>query len=494
MVSLEKKWTLLPGTPNDENREYLPEAIRGSDMVVNENGNNSQVYPERLREHTDVLVDGLQATWYEYVPASYDGTGKVPLVVSLHGGLMTGWGQAIYSSWTQVADREGFIVLFPNAYERKIWVIECEKKSLDMLTKPNPANFYMSPPPKDPKDNHDLNVVLAMIERMKQKYSIDEARIFMQGMSMGEIMATQFARYYGHMLAGQAGSAGVTWPEVLFDERGEVINRAGPVPVWQSRVEHESIPMHDEETEEFVAQNREYWKRINQCRDLPEIKIVGEDNFAFYRGECADFVFRDIKNRDHGQTLDDAELVWDYLFSGVRRGKNGEIVYLEPAISRRGDTYAIALAAGSSKAYVHNRLVTMNGPAITHQKLKYHGLNGGSIVRGEYLLVPITFLAEVFDATYIPSEGGFSAELILADGRALQFARGSIGCVADQHVHSMFCEAVFQNEELHVPIEWVCKRMFNNHTSTCHDVLYITDHDAELSLNMALLIRDEILK
>ena len=32
---------LRPGTPNDDNREYLPESIKGSDMVVNENGNNS---------------------------------------------------------------------------------------------------------------------------------------------------------------------------------------------------------------------------------------------------------------------------------------------------------------------------------------------------------------------------------------------------------------------------------------------------------------------
>ena len=41
---------LRAGTPNDENRDYLPEAIKGSDMVVNENGNNSQPYPERLLE------------------------------------------------------------------------------------------------------------------------------------------------------------------------------------------------------------------------------------------------------------------------------------------------------------------------------------------------------------------------------------------------------------------------------------------------------------
>jgi len=50
-----------------------------------------------------------------------------------------------------------------------------------------------------------------------------------------------------------------------------------------------------------------------------------------------------------------------------------------------------------------------------------------------------------------------------------------------------------RNGELCVPIEWICRRLLNHHASICDDVLYITDHDAELSVNMAHLIRDEIL-
>ena len=37
---MENNIKILPGTPDDDNREYLPEAIKGSDIVVNENGNN----------------------------------------------------------------------------------------------------------------------------------------------------------------------------------------------------------------------------------------------------------------------------------------------------------------------------------------------------------------------------------------------------------------------------------------------------------------------
>lgn len=127
---MSKKVFIRPGTPDDDNRDYLPERIKGSDIVVNENGNNSQPYPERLREYRAVLDEdgrivndpnaGIAGVWYEYVPESFDPAKKTPLVVSLHGGLMTGWGQCIYSSWSILAEREGFLCVFPNGYTNPI--------------------------------------------------------------------------------------------------------------------------------------------------------------------------------------------------------------------------------------------------------------------------------------------------------------------------------------------------------------------------------------
>ena len=39
------KLHLPAGTPDDLNREYLPEKIKHTDIVVNENGNNSLPSP-----------------------------------------------------------------------------------------------------------------------------------------------------------------------------------------------------------------------------------------------------------------------------------------------------------------------------------------------------------------------------------------------------------------------------------------------------------------
>ena len=64
---MEREMRVRPGTPDDDNREYLPEKIKNSDIVVNENGNNSQPQPERLKEYREVLADGVEDIWYEYV-------------------------------------------------------------------------------------------------------------------------------------------------------------------------------------------------------------------------------------------------------------------------------------------------------------------------------------------------------------------------------------------------------------------------------------------
>ena len=488
---MNTKVIIPAGTPDDDNRDYLPESLKGSDIVVNENGNNSRPYPKLLKEYNGVILkNGEEDTWYEYVPESYDPSKKIPLVVSLHGGLMTGWGQAVYTSWTMMADRDNFIVLFPNAHSDKVWSItwtnwEHHPKKEDMQG-PAPINDA----PKTPEENLDNQLLLGLIDLMKSKYNIDESRIYMQGMSMGNLMTAQFSRNFGEILAGAGGSGAATFLPVLFEEDGKIINRAGHVPFWQTRPELNNIPERKELALKVHKYNRLYWMKLNECEDLPQISIQGEHNLAFYKGKKGGMVYLDIKNRDHGQSLDDAALVWDYFFSGLRRESDGSITVTDSYLPKKGDEFAISVADGCKMAWVNNKPVEMSAPATKWQKLKYHGLDGAQKVRGEYICVPLSFIAKVFDEELEVSEDALSAELHLKDGRNLQFARGSIGCVIDNTVRCMYCEALHRSGELYVPFDWFAKAVYNLHVSECDDVLYATDHFSELSLNMADLIRD----
>ncbi len=99
--------------------------------------------------------------------------------------------------------------------------------------------------------------------------------------------------------------------------------------------------------------------------------------------------------------------------------------------------------------------------------------------------MPLSFLSEAFGAKVEPGEDMLTVAMTLKDGRVLQFARGSIGCVIDDDLRSMYCEALHRDGELLVSIEWFCRYLFNLEVSYCDEVIYVTDHYSILSANMA---------
>lgn len=417
----------------------------------------------------------------------------MPLVISLHGGMMTGWGQAIYTSWTIMAEVNNFIVAFPDASEKRVWCVEWGKWRFDNSqgTHENEAPPpEASQSPENPMDNRDIQLILGLISRMKEKYSIDEERIFLQGMSMGNLMTALFARNFGNILAGAAGSGCSSFTNLLYREDGTLKNRGGHLNVWQSRPENNDIPPSKPDSLYVNRYNRYYWMKLNGCEKVPQIRIEGENNLAFFRGEKADVVYHDIKNRDHGQTLDDAALVWNYLFSGVRRKADGTIVRERSSFPRTGDAVSLAVAADCSYAWMNNEIVPMTAAVRSWQKLKYHGLNGSQQVRGEYRMVPLSLLQRFFGGELTYSPDTLTARMTLPDGRELQFARGSIGCVIGDTLRSMYCEALHREGQLFVSVEWFCRYLYNLTVSECDGVVYVTDHFAQLSVNMADLLRD----
>ena len=76
---------------------------------------------------------------------------------------------------------------------------------------------------------------------MKKKYDIDEGRVYMQGMSMGDIMTMMFSRVCGHLLAAADCTAGPSPEVALFNEDGSLKGYDCPVPMYQSRGELDNI-------------------------------------------------------------------------------------------------------------------------------------------------------------------------------------------------------------------------------------------------------------
>ncbi len=117
-------------------------------------------------------------TYILYVPKNLDKKKPVPLLFALHGG----GGQAknmiglTNSRFNELADRDSFIVVYPNAVEknwndgRGIYKYYSNKNNVD-----------------------DVGFIAELIKRISKEYKIDEKRIYSTGISNGGFMSYRLA-------------------------------------------------------------------------------------------------------------------------------------------------------------------------------------------------------------------------------------------------------------------------------------------------------------
>jgi polyhydroxybutyrate depolymerase len=132
-----------------------------------------------------VLVDNRERTYDLHVPASYDGTKYVPLVVALHGRLGTGSGQQKLTHMDGVSDEHGFIVVYPDGLERS-WA------------------DVRGGGPSDRDGVDDVKFISGLIDKLESKYKIDAKRVYATGMSNGGFMSGRLACELSDRIAAMA--------------------------------------------------------------------------------------------------------------------------------------------------------------------------------------------------------------------------------------------------------------------------------------------------
>jgi polyhydroxybutyrate depolymerase len=121
-----------------------------------------------------------------HVPASYTGKTPVPLVTDWHGILFTNAIQQSFSGYQQKADKEGFIVVFPNGIDTAWNVGWCctSDKAVD-----------------------DVAFARALIAKLETQACIDPKRVYAVGYSMGGGMSMKLACDAADIIAAIAPSA-----------------------------------------------------------------------------------------------------------------------------------------------------------------------------------------------------------------------------------------------------------------------------------------------
>jgi len=133
--------------------------------------------------------DGEKRTYLLHVPASYDDSVPVSLIIALHGGTGSAKNLEEQSRLAEYADEQGFIACFPDGLHRTWNAGACCGKAAS-------------------KNVDDVGFLSKLIDRLLDEYSIDPARVFVTGMSNGAFMAYRLACERSEQVAAIAPVAG----------------------------------------------------------------------------------------------------------------------------------------------------------------------------------------------------------------------------------------------------------------------------------------------
>jgi poly(hydroxyalkanoate) depolymerase family esterase len=147
----------------------------------------------RLSEVTGFGSNPGNLRMLTYVPA---GAPEAPaLVVVLHGCTQTAAGYDHGAGWSTLADRYGFVLLFPEQQRSN-----------------NPKTCFNWFQPEDiARDRGEALSIRQMVERMIRDHRIDKARVFVTGLSAGGAMTCVMLATYPEVFAGGAVIAGLPY-------------------------------------------------------------------------------------------------------------------------------------------------------------------------------------------------------------------------------------------------------------------------------------------
>lgn len=232
---------------------------------------------EAGRNSLDISSRGQSRTLVYFVPSSYRGDSKVPVVLDFHGSTSTANEQMDRSEWERVAEREGFITVAPQG----------------AVPGAKPGTFGWSiPGVSDGKGPDDIGFIRDAIKTISERFCIDDTKIYGTGYSGGARLLSQYicngesgfaaAGFVVGLRAGYPREDNGQWhPDtatcapkaplsfIAFDGIKDAVNPydGGGRPYWQYGAK--------------AALDR--WVQLNGC-DKPEVENKGQVTLTRYEG------------------------------------------------------------------------------------------------------------------------------------------------------------------------------------------------------------------
>ena len=118
-----------------------------------------------------IVSGGMERTYCVHIGSSHDQSRPTPLVIVLHGGGGTGKGMVKLTGFNALADKENFIVVYPDGFE-KHWN---DGRGVQWQS--------------HVENTDDVGFISDLIDRLSVELNIDSGRIYVTGISNGGMMS-----------------------------------------------------------------------------------------------------------------------------------------------------------------------------------------------------------------------------------------------------------------------------------------------------------------
>ncbi len=150
-----------------------------------------------LSQEKSLVHKDVKRKYIVYTPAGYEAKAQhnFPVVIHFHGGGMTMREQMLYTQMNRTADRENFIVIYPQGIKQD-W------------------NVGYGMDYKEGSD--DIGFTEAMLTKVKQEYRVDAQRVYATGLSRGGFFSLRIAAELPQQFAAVA-AVGALMPQPVID-------------------------------------------------------------------------------------------------------------------------------------------------------------------------------------------------------------------------------------------------------------------------------------
>lgn len=269
----------------------------------------------------EIIHDGRTRTYLLHVPSSYDGVTPMPLVIALHGGGGNSENMQEKTGFDQLADEEGFIVVYPAGTGRF-------ENRLLTWNSGHCCGYALE------NNIDDVGFIRALIEKLQQTLTIDSNMIFITGHSNGGMMSYRLGSELSDIIAAVAPVAGTIGGKASEDSELWII----PEPSFPVSVVaiHGLLDVnvaydggHGEKasgTREDISVNDsiDFWVQYNNCNTNPETQEIGNIKIDTYKegNSGTEVVLYTLKNGEHWwpgsekdpyQEISASDITWDFF-------------------------------------------------------------------------------------------------------------------------------------------------------------------------------------